>query len=122
MIIVPKDAQVSAQVVIDNKDIGLVNAGQVAQIKLETFPYERYGVVEESVKGVTADAVNDDARGAIFPATLTLEQASIDVEGKRINLSPGMNVTAEIKSGKRREIEYLLIPVQRAVGESSKER
>ena len=122
MIIVPKDAQVSAEVVIDNKDIGFVNAGQAAQIKLETFPYTRYGVVEASVKSVAADAVNDDKRGAMFPATLTLSRASIDVEGKRINLSPGMNVTAEIKTGKRRVIEYLLSPVQRHVGESLKER
>ena len=122
MIIVPKDAQVSAEVVIDNKDIGFVNAGQAAQIKLETFPYTRYGVVEASVKSVTADAVNDEKRGAIFPATLTLSRASIDVEGKRINLSPGMNVTAEIKTGKRRVIDYLLSPVQRHVGESLKER
>ena len=122
MIIVPKDAQVSAEVVIDNKDIGFVNAGQAAQIKLETFPYTRYGVVEAQVKSVTADAVNDEKRGAIFPATLTLSRASIDVEGKRINLSPGMNVTAEIKTGKRRVIDYLLSPVQRHVGESLKER
>jgi hemolysin D len=74
------------------------------------------------VDGVTADAVTDDKRGAIFPATLTLGRDSIDVDGKRIHLSPGMNVTAEIKTGKRRVIEYLLSPVQRAVSESLGER
>ena len=122
MIIVPKDAQVTAEVVVDNKDIGFVNVGQVAQIKLETFPYTRYGTVPAQVQSVTADAVNDEKRGAIFPATLTLAQSAIDVDGKRIHLSPGMNVTAEIKTGKRRVIEYLLSPVQRAIGESLKER
>ncbi len=122
MVIVPKDAQVTAEVVIDNKDIGFVNAGQVAAIKLETFPFTRYGTVEAKVRSVTADAVNDEKRGAIFPATLALSQNSIVVDGKRIHLSPGMNVTAEIKTGKRRVIDYLLSPVQTAVSESMGER
>ncbi|MEQ1805434.1 MAG: HlyD family type I secretion periplasmic adaptor subunit [Burkholderiaceae bacterium] len=122
MVIVPRDAQVTAEVVIDNKDIGFVNAGQSAEIKLETFPFTRYGTVPAIVKSVTADAVNDEKRGAIFPAVLTLAQTSIAVDGKRITLSPGMNVTAEIKTGKRRVIEYLLSPVQRALSESLGER
>ena len=71
---------------------------------------------------MTADAVNDEKRGAIFPVTLELGQHTIDVDGKAIRLSPGMNLTAEIKTGKRRIIEYLLSPVQRAAGESLRER
>ena len=122
MVIVPKDAQVTAEVVIDNKDIGFVSAGQAVAVKLETFPFIRYGTVNATVKSVVADAVTDEKRGAIFPAVLTLSQTHIDVDGKRISLSPGMNVTAEIKTGKRRVIDYLLSPVQRAAGESLKER
>ena len=122
MVIVPKDAEVTAEVSIDNKDIGFVNAGDSAQIKLETFPFTRYGTVDAKVKSVTADAVNDEKKGAIFPATLSLGRATINVDGKRITLSPGMNVTAEIKTGKRRVIEYLLSPVQRTLGESLGER
>lgn len=71
---------------------------------------------------VTADAVNDEKRGAIFPVTLAMKQSQIDVDGKSIRLAPGMNVTAEIKTGKRRVIEYLLSPVQRAGSESLRER
>ena len=74
------------------------------------------------MKSVAADAGNDEKKGAIFPATLTLAQTVIDVDGKRIGLSPGMNVTAEIKTGKRRVIEYLLSPVQRSLNESLGER
>jgi hemolysin D len=122
MVIVPRDASVTAEVVIDNKDIGFVNAGQAAEIKLETFPFTRYGTVPAMVRSVTADAVNDDKRGAIFPAVLTLGQTGIAVDGKRINLSPGMNVTAEIKTGRRRVIDYLLSPVQQYLGGSLKER
>ena len=122
MVIVPKDAQVTAEVVVDNKDIGFVGAGQTAAIKLETFPFTRYGTVAATVKSVVADAVNDEKRGAIFPAVLSLDQPSIDVDGKRINLSPGMNLTAEIKTGKRRVIDFLLSPIQRTVNESVRER
>ncbi|HEU4459749.1 MAG TPA: HlyD family type I secretion periplasmic adaptor subunit [Methylibium sp.] len=122
MVIVPKDAEVTAEVVIDNKDIGFVNTGQDVTVKLETFPFTRYGTVPATVKSVTADAVPDDKRGAIFPATLTLGRSHLDVDGKRVNLSPGMNVTAEIKTGQRRVIDYLLSPIQRAASESLGER
>jgi hemolysin D len=122
MVIVPRDAEVSAEVVIDNKDIGFVNAGQQVEVKLETFPFTRYGTVPAIVKSVTADAVNDERRGAIFPATLTLGKGVIDVEGKQIKLSPGMNLSAEIKTGQRRVIDYLLSPVEKTLKESLGER
>ncbi len=122
MVIVPRDAQVTAEVVIDNKDIGFVNAGQSAVIKLETFAYTRYGTVAATVSRVSADAVSDDKRGAIFPAVLALQQTHLDVDGKRIGLSPGMNLSAEIATGQRRVIDYLLSPVRQALGESLRER
>jgi hemolysin D len=122
MIVVPKDAEVTAEVVVDNKDIGFVNVGDPARVKLETFPFTRYGTIDARVRTVTADAVVDEKRGAIFPATLALARSAIDVDGKRIHLSPGMNLTAEIKTGKRRVIEYLLSPVQQTLGESLGER
>jgi hemolysin D len=71
---------------------------------------------------VSADAVTEEKRGAFFPAMLVLDAAQIDVDGKPIRLSPGMNVTAEIKTGKRRVIEFLMSPIQRAGNESLRER
>jgi hemolysin D len=122
MVIVPDDAEVTAEVTIDNKDIGFVSPGQKAAIKLETFPFTKYGTVPAEVTWVTADAVNDEKKGAIFPATLKLQAHQIDVDGKPIRLAPGMNLTAEIKTGKRRVIEYLLSPVQRNLEEGLRER
>ncbi|AKJ30750.1 HlyD family efflux transporter periplasmic adaptor subunit [Caldimonas brevitalea] len=122
LVIVPRDAEMTAEVTIDNKDIGFVNAGQDAEIKLETFNFTKYGTVPAKVTWVTADAVQDEKRGAIFPATLKLSKASIDVDGKAVGLTPGMNVNAEIKTGKRRAIEYVLAPLQRQVSESLGER
>lgn len=122
MVIVPDEAQVTAEVTLDNKDIGFVSEGQSASIKLETFSYTRYGAVPATVKWVTPDAVNDEKRGAIFPVTLVLNQGSINVDGKWVRLSPGMSLTAEIKTGQRRVIEYLLSPIQKAGQESLRER
>jgi hemolysin D len=122
MVVVPQGAEVTAEVVLENKDIGFVSAGQAAEIKLETFPFTRYGTVHATVKSVSADAVADEKRGAIFPATLQLKDTQLSVEGKTIALAPGMNLTAEIKTGKRRVIDYLLSPVQSATQESLRER
>lgn len=122
MIVVPDDAEVSAEVVIDNKDIGFVQPGQRAEVKLETFPFTRYGTVPAVVSRVTADAVNDEKRGAIFPATLTLERSEIDIDDKAITLAPGMNLTAEIKTGRRRVIDYLIAPIKKNMLQSIGER
>lgn len=122
MVIVPDGARMTAEVTLENKDIGFVLPGQEAAIKLETFPFTRYGTLDAKVRTVTADAVNDEKRGAIFPVILSLNATTIDVDGRPVRLSPGMNLTAEIKTGKRRIIEYLLSPVQRAASESLRER
>ena len=122
MVIVPDGAEVLAEVVIDNKDIGFVSASQKAEVKVETFSFTRYGTVPATVTWVTADAVNDEKRGAIFPATLRLDRAELEVNGKRLRLAPGMQVTAEVKTGQRRLLDYVLSPVKEALHDSAKER
>ncbi|MBC7700527.1 HlyD family type I secretion periplasmic adaptor subunit [Aquabacterium sp.] len=122
MIVVPESATVTAEISIANQDIGFVNAGQSAEVKLETFSYTKYGTVTANVDMVTADAVTDEKKGSYYPATLTLAKSDMLVDGKRVHISPGMNITAEIKTGQRRIIEYLLSAVQRAGSESLRER
>lgn len=122
MVVVPDGTDVTAEVVLENKDIGFVHSGQHAEIKLETFPFTKYGTVGAVVSRVTADAVSDEKRGALFPAVLAMDAKAIDVDGKRVRLAPGMNVTAEIRTGRRRVIEFLWSPVQRAGKESLRER
>ena len=122
MVVVPDSPTVTAEVSIANQDIGFVNQGQTAEVKLETFSFTKYGTVNATVDNVTADAVTDEKKGSYYPATLTLAQKDMLIDGKRVPLSPGMNVTAEIKTGKRRIIEFLLSPVQRAGSESLRER
>jgi hemolysin D len=118
MVVVPDSNQVTAEVSIANQDIGFVNGGQGAEIKLETLSFTKYGTIKATVDNVSADTVTDEKRGSFYPAILTLEKKGKLIDGKSIPISPGMNITAEIKTGKRRIIEFLLSPVQRAGSES----
>jgi hemolysin D len=122
MVIVPEGGEVTAEVVIDNKDIGFVSAGQKAEVKVETFNFTRYGTVPATLTWVTGDAVNDEKRGAIFPATLRLDRSVMDVDGKAVKLAPGMVVTAEVKTGTRAVIGFLLDPLRGVYMESMHER
>ncbi|HEY4083464.1 MAG TPA: HlyD family type I secretion periplasmic adaptor subunit [Burkholderiaceae bacterium] len=122
LVLVPDDSEVTAEVTLENKDMGFVREGQIAEVKLETFPYTRYGTVPAVVKTISADAVNDEKRGAVFPVTLTLEKSSLAVDGRPIKLAPGMNLAAEIRIGQRRAIDYLAGPVREHLDDSLRER
>ncbi|MBP6850434.1 MAG: HlyD family type I secretion periplasmic adaptor subunit [Rhodoferax sp.] len=125
MVIVPDGAaepHLVAEVLLENKDIGFVFSGQRAEVKLETFPFTRHGTVAATVQLVSADAVQDERRGAVFPARLVLDSHSVDVNGQPVRLAPGMNLQAEIMTGRRRVIEFLLSPLQRTAHESLRER
>ncbi|MEN9657605.1 MAG: hypothetical protein RL571_1070 [Pseudomonadota bacterium] len=122
LVIVPKDEAVEAEVVLENKDIGFVNAGQAAAIKIETFNYTKYGLIEGLVRNVSFDAIPDEKLGLIYQARIKLQKNKMNVDGKWLKLAPGMAVTVEIKTGQRRVIEYFLSPLMSHVSESARER
>ncbi len=120
--VVPQNDRLVVEAQIENKDIGFVVSGQQAEVKVETFSFTKYGTLPGKVLTVSNDAVQDEKRGLIYPARVELMRSSVQVENKRVNLSPGMAVTAEIKIGKRRVIEYFLSPLSEHVQESLRER
>jgi membrane fusion protein, hemolysin D len=122
MMVVPKDNPIEVEAYVENKDIGFVNPGQEAVVKIETFPFTKYGTIDAKVTHVSNDAVNDEKRGLIFPARVNLARATIQVENKVVNLSPGMAVTVEVKTAQRRVIEYFLSPLLQYKDESLRER
>lgn len=122
MMVVPKDNPIEVEAYVENKDIGFVNPGQEAVVKVETFPFTKYGTINARVVSVSSDAANDEKRGLIFPARVALGRATIQVENKTVNLSPGMAVTVEVKTAKRRVIEYFLSPLLQYKDESLRER
>jgi multidrug efflux pump subunit AcrA (membrane-fusion protein) len=105
-----------------NKDIGFVLAGQRVTVKFDAFPFTRYGTVDGEVVDVSRDANKDDKLGLIYPVRVRLDSADINVEGKRVAITPGMAVNAEIITGDRRVIEYVLSPILRYRHESARER
>ncbi len=122
MLIAPQDERIEVEAMIENKDIGFVKAGQNVVVKIESFPYTRYGYLTGKVNHVSFDAIEDEKRGLLFSARVLLNQTHINIEGVSVPLNAGMNVTAEIKTGKRRVIDYLLSPLQTTLDRSFTER
>jgi hemolysin D len=147
MTIVPVDEPVEIEALIENDDIGFVEPNQDAVIKIASFPFTRYGTLAGKVIKVSRDAVDerqadalsdpeatvrpktplavdqtDKDQNLVFPATVALDQQTIRVDGKDIPLSPGMAVTVEIRTGKRRAIDYLLSPLREVMSNAGHER
>ncbi|WP_415896381.1 HlyD family type I secretion periplasmic adaptor subunit [Neptuniibacter sp. QD72_48] len=122
MKIVPENQQLEVEAWLENKDIGFVYADQVAEVKVHTFPFTKYGVIDGRVETISTDATVDEQRGLIYKAKVLLAKNSLNVDGRNVELVPGMGVSAEIKIGKRYLIEYILAPLLRYKDESLVER
>ena len=142
-VVVPSDTSLEIEVMVPNRDIGFVHAGQDAQIKVDAFNFTRYGVLHGRVLSISQDAIARDVRsdqakdnadsadGAAsepkgqdlsYSARLSLDRADIQVDDTVAKLLPGMTVTADIKTGSRSVISYLLSPVLRYAHDSLHER
>jgi len=122
MKIVPEKATMEVEALLQNKDIGFVEKGQPAEIKIDTFNFTKYGLIDAEVIDISNDALEDQQLGWVFKMRLALDKDRIAVGEKLVKLSPGMAITAEIKTGKRRLIEFLLSPLLRYKQESVRER
>jgi len=122
MVIVPKENVLEVEAMLPNKDIGFVNPGQDAEVKVETFPFTKYGTLRGKITQVSSDAIQDEKLGLIYSTRVKLAKDTIQVENKTVRLSPGMAVTVEVKTGTRRVIEYFLSPLMQVSSESLRER
>ncbi|MDN7675840.1 HlyD family type I secretion periplasmic adaptor subunit [Burkholderia oklahomensis] len=121
MNIVPDDV-IEVEANLENKDVGFVKAGQPAIVKIEAFPYTRYGFLTGTVESVSNDAVQDRKRGLTFVTRIRLPTNRIRANDTWVNLTPGMVVTAEIKTGTRNVARYFLDSVIQTGQESLRER
>lgn len=142
MIVVPVDNKLEIEAMISNRDIGFSAVNQDAAIKVDAFNFMRYGLLHGKILSVSQDAIVrdrpdksvDESQGAetsssepkgqelIYSARVSLDRTQLNIENKRVNLSPGMAATVEIKTGSRRIISYLLSPLVRYKHESLHER
>ncbi|WP_026620358.1 hemolysin D (plasmid) [Ensifer sp. WSM1721] len=146
MRIVPAGEKLEIEAYLPNRDIGFVQAGQEAVIKVEAFPFTRYGILHGKVIRVATDAIPEpDARqveetssanlqtsvplsnaqrmqNLVYAVVIEPVETDILVDGKRVPLSPGMAVTVEVKTGQRRILEYLFSPLVEVSSGAMKER
>ena len=138
-----RDSRLEIEAMISNRDIGFVSAGQDAEIKVDTFPFTRYGLLHGRVLSISQDAITRDkpqegskepsvktdnassepkGQELVYSARVSLDRTQMQIEDKLVNLSPGMAVTVEIKTGTRKIISYLLSPLVRYKQEVLRER
>jgi hemolysin D len=122
MQIVPGEETLVVEAYLTNKDVGFVREKMSAVVKIHTFPFTKYGLIDAQVVQISADALADKEQGLIYKVRLLLKRDWLDVEGEKVYLLPGMAVTAEVKTGTRRLIEYFLAPLLRYRQESARER
>lgn len=122
MAIVPGDGGVEVEAQVENRDIGFVRPGQEAEIKFDAFLYTRYGTVPGRIASVSRDAIADEKKGLIYSARIRLDRSTIAVDGQDTPLGAGLAATVEIKTDRRRIIEYLLSPLKRYRHEALRER
>jgi len=134
--LVPAGEELQAEVIITNLDAGFVRTGQVAKVKVATFPFQKYGVVDGTVVRIGPDAqdatgprsqgteADDPVNGAIegYRARVALAGQNVMFDGQPLLLVSGMQVSAEIHLGQRSLLAYLLAPLQKAWHEAGRER
>ena len=142
-VVVPSESQLEIEAMLSNRDIGFVQPGQKAEIKVHTFNFTRYGLLHGEVLSVSSDAItrdrqqgasNDRAMGAAanssepkgqeleYAARVSLDRVAMQIDEKLVKLGPGMAVTVEIKIGSRTMMSYLLSPLARYKQEALRER
>ncbi len=77
MLIVPEEGFLEVEVVLENKDIGFVSRDQVAEIKANTFPFTKYGVIDAEVLDITADAIEDERQGLVYKLRLKMHSSQL---------------------------------------------
>jgi len=146
MVVVPDGTKLQVEAMLPNREVGFVHPGQPAEIKVDAFTYTRYGLLHGKVESISRDALHNAAResredtdragredavsggghndrdGSAYVARVSLGQTTVDTELGPQPLEPGMSVTAEIKTGRRRVIDYLLSPLLRYKHEGLRER
>ena len=91
-------------------------------IKIDSFPFTRYGKIDGKIKSISRDAIQDEDLGLVYEVRATLSSSEISADGRMVKLTPGMTASVEVKTGKRRIIEFLLSPVMKYGDEALRER
>lgn len=116
--ILPNDQNLLLEVKVLNRDIGFISAGMRAKVKLATFPFQEFGIIEGEVLQVNPNATLDRDLGLVFKAKVKLSKNTVLVHDKPVELAPGMAATAEVVTRQRSVLTFLLEPITRRFSEA----
>ncbi len=116
--IVPEGEELLLEVKVVNRDIGFINRGMKAKVKLATFPFQEFGAITGEVESVSPNAVVDEELGLVFPTTVKLDKNTVMVRGEEVGFTPGMTANAEIVTRKKSILTFLVEPVTRRFSEA----
>lgn len=122
LVVVPNGSELEVEAQVLNRDIGFVRVGQEVTVKLEAFPFTRYGTLQGKLTSINRDAVQDEALGPIYVAHVSVAKPNDEARANGVEITPGMAATAEITTNNRRVIDYLLSPIERRIREAGRER
>lgn len=122
MSVVPKDAKLKIKAKVLNQDIGFVEEGMKASVKVDTFNFQKYGIINGEVVTVSHNSIEDQQMGPVYEIYLVPLNTTLMVEGKEQTIKAGMTTTNEINIGKRRIIEFFIYPLIKYLDESIKVR
>ena len=111
--LVPADTPLIADIAIGSADVGYARAGDTAVVKIDAYPYQRFGMLAGRLRSIGEDSFNG--------GDTHYHRGQVALEPSTLRLIPGMTVTAEIKVGTRSVISYFLYPITRALSESIRE-
>ena len=122
MTIVPKDASMQIKAKVLNQDVGFIEPNMPVSIKVDTYNFQKYGILDGVVTIVSPNSVKDERLGDIYEVYIEPKNTTLMVEGKEQTIKYGMTTTNEIKIGKRRIIEFFIYPLIKYMDESIKVR
>ncbi|BAY08013.1 HlyD family efflux transporter periplasmic adaptor subunit [Calothrix sp. NIES-2098] len=116
--ILPEGEEMLLEVKVLNRDIGFIRQGMKAKVKMATFPFQEFGVIEGDVVQVSPNAITDKDLGLVFPTRIKLNKHSINVRGQEVALTPGMAANGEIVTRKKSILTFIMEPVTRRFSEA----
>ncbi len=116
--IVPDGTPLIVEATTLNKDIGFLRVGQEAEVKFDTFPFQKYGTIKGKVAWLSPDALDDQKLGLVYKMRIEIEKQSLNINNREVSISSGMSLSAEVKTGKKRIIEFFLSPLIKHTRES----
>ena len=116
--ILPEGEEMLLEVKVLNRDIGFINQGMKAKVKIATFPFQEFGVVEGEVLQISPNAIIDKELGLVFPTRIKLSKHSLNVRGQQVEFNPGMAANAEIVTRQKSVLTFIIEPITRRFSEA----